>query len=89
MANQSPFQPKATKAKPRGRPCCPNHGEPLDGIGFPMPSKGTGICPVSKCPFDYEIQVDNTEAGQVVERSSDGTLKKVPGSTWKVSGDES
>lgn len=84
----SQFQPKATKAKPRGRPCCPNHGEPLEGIGFPMPSKGTGICPVSGVPFDYEIEVDPNEANQVVEKDAQGNLKKVPGMVWKVSGDE-
>lgn len=74
--------------KPRGKPSCPNHGEPLEGIGFPMPSKGTGICPVSGCPFDYEIEVDNAEASQVMEKDSTGNLKKVPGTMWKVSGDE-
>lgn len=39
-------------------PRCPNHGEFLEGIGFPIPKKGTGICPVSGCPFDFVIEVD-------------------------------
>lgn len=41
------------------KPTCPNHGCALAGIGFPMPKKGTGICPVSMCPFDFEVDVDD------------------------------
>ena len=74
--------------KPKGRPCCPNHGEPLEGIPFPMPSKGTGMCPISGCSFDYEIEVDPEEAHMVYERNSAGNMKKVPGSKWKLSGNE-
>ncbi len=86
MTYQSPFHPKTSK--PNKKICCPNHGEPLEGIGFPMPSKGTGICPVSGVRFDYEVEIDNTEAGQVLERDANGNLRKVPGTTFKVSGDE-
>lgn len=63
-------------------PRCPNHGEFLEGIGFPMPKKGTGICPVSKCPFDFEIETD--EATMVVDKN--GEMQKKVG--WSVNGEE-
>lgn len=45
-----------------GSPCCPNHGEPLEGVPKPLPSKGTGMCPVSGCSFDFECDVENAVA---------------------------
>lgn len=63
-------------------PKCPNHGCPLDGIGFPMPSKGTGICPVSGCPFDFEAEVDQ----ETVSKDKNGNIIKTLG--WKVEGNE-
>lgn len=65
-------------------PCCPNHGEPLEGVGSPIPRKGTGICPVSKCPFDFEIETDRE--GTEYVKDAAGNLTALP--TFKVSGDE-
>ena len=67
---------------PSYRPVCPNHGEPLDGIPFPMPSKGTGICPVSGCPFDFEVELDEA---QLVKDKFGNTTKAIK---WNVQGDE-
>ena len=68
--------------KPTTIPCCPNHGEPLEGIPFPMPSKGIGICPVSGCPFDYEVEVDE----EITLTDKFGNVTKAV--KWNVSGDE-
>jgi hypothetical protein len=46
--------------------CCPNHGEPLEGLPFPLTSKGTGMCPVSGCSFDYSVELD--EESNVVDK---------------------
>lgn len=67
-----------------GKPKCPNHGCPLEGIGFPMPKKGTGICPVSKCPFDYEVEVDE----QMMKDGVDKFGNKTKTAPWKVSGND-
>lgn len=69
-------------AKPSYTPRCPNHGAPLEGLEFPIPAKGTGICPISKCEFDYEAEVDE----QKMVKDKDGNL--VPSLDWKVSGEE-
>jgi len=63
-------------------PRCPNHGEFLDGIGFPMPKKGTGICPVSGCPFDFEIELDEDKI--VMDKFG----KPIKHKDWNVTGDE-
>lgn len=68
-----------------GGPKCPNHGEFLEGLPHPIPNKGTGICPVSKCPFDYVIDLDAEDV--TYEKDHLGNLKPVK--TYKVSGDES
>ncbi len=65
-------------------PVCPNHGEPLEGIGFPMPKKGTGICPVSGCPFDYVIELDDDVTKMVKDK--EGNLTKA--TKIKVTGEE-
>lgn len=65
---------------PSHQPKCPNHGCPLDGCGFPLPRKGTGICPVSGCPFEFEAEVDE----EVEVKDKDGKITKAVG--WKVSG---
>jgi len=46
---------------PTFKPKCPNHGEPLEGCGFPIKSKGEGICPVSGVKFAFAVDVDNAE----------------------------
>lgn len=65
-------------------PRCPNHNCLLEGMGFPMPKRGTGICPVSKCPFDYQIDTDESHAR--ITRDKDGNMLKE--GTWIVSGDD-
>lgn len=68
--------------RPTFLPKCPNHGCPLEGCGFPLPSKGTGICPVSGCPFDFEVETDEEK----IKMDKFGNpVKQVD---WKVTGDE-
>lgn len=69
-------------SKPSFTPKCPNHGEPLEGCGFPLPSKGTGICPVSNCPFDFEVELD--EEKMVLDKFG----KLTPTVGWKISGND-
>lgn len=64
------------------KPSCPNHGEPLEGIGFPIPRKGTGTCPISGVPFDFEADFDQ----HAVIKDKDGNLTKAP--IWQMTGDE-
>lgn len=68
--------------KPSRGPKCPNHGEYLEGIGFPMPQKGSGICPVSGARFEFEIEVDEEKV--VLDKY--GNLSK--SMDWKVDGKE-
>lgn len=68
--------------RPSFLPKCPNHGCELEGCGFPLPAKGTGICPVSKCPFDFEVDVDETATA----KDKFGNVTKKMG--WKLSGNE-
>ena len=67
---------------PTYKPKCPNHGEPLEGCGFPMPSKGTGKCPVSGADFDFEVEVDE----EVMVKDKFGNTQKQV--NWKLTGDE-
>lgn len=69
--------------KPKFGPKCPNHSEPLEGMGFPMPSEGTGICPVSGVSFEYKIDIDDDE----IVMTKDGKVEKK--TRWNVTGDES
>ena len=68
--------------KPSYKPVCPNHGEPLEGIGFPMPERGWGKCPVSGVDFEFEASVDE----QQVAKDKNGNLTKKP--VWEVRGNE-
>lgn len=61
---------------------CPNHGEPLEGLPFPVPKKGTGICPVSGVSFDYEAEGDDSR----MTTDKFGNPSKV--FDWKVTGEE-
>ncbi len=72
------------KSKKSQVPCCPNHSEPLEGLPVPLTSKGTGICPISKCSFDYEVELDSET--QTYEKDHLGNLHAVP--QYKVTGDE-
>jgi len=67
---------------PTTGPKCPNHGATLEGIPFPMPSKGKGICPISGVPFDYEV--DSTELSEAVDKDGNKTTSK----QWKLTGEE-
>lgn len=69
--------------KPSTGPKCPNHGELLMDVPFPIPERGTGICPVSGCPFDYEWGPSNTE--EVVQDKFGNLTKK---HSWTISGEE-
>lgn len=70
---------------PSHRPKCPNHGVPLEGCGFPLPKKGTGTCPISGCPFDFEVDVQEGETEMIKDKF--GNLKPKP-ADWKVSGND-
>lgn len=63
-------------------PKCPNHAVTLVDLPFPLTPKRMGVCPISSCRFDYEVELDETE----MVRNSDGTMSKKVG--WKVSGDD-
>lgn len=69
---------------PSKGPVCPNHGEPLEGLPFPLQSKGTGKCPVSGVSFDYEVDLDEESMEDVQDKF--GKLTKQP--VWKVMGDD-
>lgn len=68
--------------KPSYKPTCPNHGCPLDGMKFPLPEKGEGICPVSGAHFEFEASVDE----EAVVKDKFGRLVKKP--TWEMKGNE-
>ena len=70
------------KLMPSGIVSCPNHGCALEDIPFPLPEKGTGVCPVSKALFEFEAKQDATET--VVMK--DGTVEKLP--YWEVHSDD-
>lgn len=63
-------------------PKCPNHGSPLEGVGFPIPRKGKGKCPVSGAEFEFEAESDSS----VLVKDKFGNL--VPKVGWSVSGNE-
>lgn len=66
------------------KPRCPNHNEPLEDCGFPLPAKGSGTCPVSGALFDFEVETDVTKVKNVVDTA--GNVKKV--APYKVSGED-
>ena len=49
-----------------------------------MPRKGTGMCPVSGCSFDYEVEVDEKKSATAVDKF--GNKTKV--AEWKVEGND-
>ena len=71
-----------TDKKPSYGPRCPNHGVFLDGLPVPMPSKGTGVCPISGCSFDYVVDLDEEKLTQ----DKFGNITASVG--WKVDGEE-
>lgn len=70
-SNNQTSRPQEEQHYIRGKPCCPNHGEPLEGLPDPLTPKGTGKCPVSGCDFDYVIDLDDKK----VERDKFGNIK--------------
>lgn len=68
--------------KPGYAPKCPNHACALEGLGFPMPAKGTGTCPVSGAEFEFEAEID--EEKMVKDKA--GNLTKA--SKWKITGND-
>lgn len=67
---------------PTWRPLCPNHSCPLDGIPFPMPAKGEGICPVSGAHFAFEAETDEDK---MVQDKFGNITKHVD---WKLTGND-
>lgn len=63
-------------------PKCPNHGCPLEGLPFPLPTKGTGRCAISGVAFDYEIEIDETS--KKVDKNGN-LIKDI---SWKVDGND-
>lgn len=63
---------------------CPNHGCPLDGIGFPMPRKGIGMCPVSGAEFAFEVETDELKMKDGVDKFGNKTRI----ADWKVEGND-
>jgi hypothetical protein len=70
------------QSESKHRPCCPNHGEPLEGLPFPIPSKGKGKCPISGVDFEFEIQIDEDET------KVDKFGKPMKDRKWNVEGEE-
>lgn len=69
---------------PRTKPSCPNHGCPLDGCGFPLPKKGTGMCPISGAEFSFEVDVEEAKTAGKVTKDKMGNLEIV--APWKIIG---
>lgn len=67
---------------PGFKPRCPNHNVELDGLPWPLPRKGEGICPISKCHFSFEVEVDEEK----LVKDKNGNM--VPTVGWSVNGEE-
>lgn len=65
---------------PSWRPKCPVCGSVLEGIPFPMPSKGVGRCPAAG-NYEYEADTNNERVGK--DKNGNVTKKL----DWKVDGD--
>lgn len=61
---------------------CPNHGVKLEGMPFPLPARGVGMCPVSGADFEFEVEIDETK----VRVDKNGNSIKEVG--WKLTGTE-
>ncbi len=58
-----------------GKIVCPNHGCPLEGLGFPIPKKGVGMCPISGASFEYEAEGD--EQKMQIGKDKNGRMIKI------------
>lgn len=63
---------------------CPNHHVELTQLGFPIPAKGQGVCPVSGASFDF---VADTQ-GESDTMTIDSKGNKIPAKNWKVIGND-
>jgi hypothetical protein len=72
------------RVTPKTAPRCPNHGCALEGCGFPLPPKGEGVCPVSKCSFSFSV--DGSEEAMRPVKDTAGNITMQP--TWKIIGEE-
>ena len=79
----TPFKP--TPNKDRG-PKCPNHLVPLEEVPSPPPKKGEGVCPISRCRFDYEVDTQDEVGETEYEKNAAGEL--VPKTKYRVEGEE-
>ena len=68
--------------KPGYAPQCPNHRCALEGLPFPLPTKGIGKCPISGADFEFEADVDESK----VITDKFGNITKAVG--WRISGGE-
>ena len=63
---------------PSFKPKCPDCGEQLEGLPFPLPNKGEGRCPVGMCMVTFEVDLTNS----TMAKGKDGKLYKT--SRWKM-----
>lgn len=63
---------------------CPNHGCPLEDLGFPLKPKGEGRCPVSDAMFDYEVDLTEGEEEMGVDKEG----KKFKITKYKITGED-
>lgn len=66
------------------KPTCPNHEVELTQCGFPLPSKGQGVCPVSGATFAFEAEVGET--GNEIKLDRNG--KPIVQPKWKITGSD-
>lgn len=76
-------RPKPKKGKGCKVPCCPNHGEPLEGLPTPMTTTGVGMCPISGARFEYKVDIDAETTEYIKDHN--GVLQPVP--VYKLTGD--
>lgn len=79
----APFKPTAA---PNTKPQCPNHHVDLVDLGFPIPRKGKGTCPVSNQKFDFEVDTEVLESEQEVKIDKNG--KPYFATKWIIEGDD-
>lgn len=72
------------RVTPKTAPRCPNHGVVLEGVGFPLPPKGEGVCPVSKAHFAFSV--DGSEESMKPFKDAAGNITMQP--SWRIIGEE-
>lgn len=66
------------------KPRCPNHEVELTQTGFPLPSKGQGVCPVSGATFAFEADVGKMTTE--IKYGTDG--KPIVEQQWNIEGSD-